>query len=247
MRDAARTIERWDPTPSFVSTARTGLWGAGHALQTLFLVVLITIFVQVEATAYHKKLARVLGGTAPLRRAGAALDEVQHYLGAKVILSLGAGVTSGLWCWVWGVPNPLLWGVVAFLLNFIPYVGSLVAAVPPILLGLVDGGGGTAAAIALGYVGINLAENLVEPWFMGRTLDVSPLAVLLAMLVWGYVLGPVGALLSVPLTMATRAAFARHEDLSWIATLLTVGQPKTAAPAPDNVEVAPARTVKEKD
>jgi predicted PurR-regulated permease PerM len=245
MYSAARAIERWDPTPYFVSTARTGLWGAGHVLQVLFLVVLITIFIQLEATAYRRKLARVFGGAAPLRHARAALDEVQHYLAIKVMLSIGAGVVLGLWCWAWGVPNPLLWGVLAFLLNFIPYVGSLIAAVPPILLGLVDGGAGTAAAVALGYIGANLAENVVEPWLMGKTLDVSPLAVLLAMLLWGYVLGPIGALLSVPLTMATRAILARHEDLSWVATLLS-GASANAPGASTPPEAAPAARAIEK-
>jgi predicted PurR-regulated permease PerM len=235
MTSASRAIERWDPTPYFVSTARTGLWGAGHAIQTLFLVVLITIFVQLEATAYRRKLARVLGAAAaaPLRTARVALDEVQHYLAVKVVLSLVCGVVLGVWCWAWGVPNPLLWGVLAFLLNFIPYVGSLIAAVPPILLGLVDGGAGTAAAVALGYVGVNLGENLVEPWVMGKTLDVSPLAVLIAMLLWGYVLGPVGALLSVPLTMATRAILAGHDDLGWVATLLSGTNAPPGTPAAD--------------
>ena len=75
--------------------------------------------VQLEATAYRRKLARVLGAAAaaPLRTARAALDEVQHYLAVKVVLSLVCGVALGLWCWAWGVPNPLLWGVIAFLLR----------------------------------------------------------------------------------------------------------------------------------
>lgn len=235
MHAAARTVGRWDPTPFFVSTARDGLFGAGAALETLFMVVVITVFIQLEASNYRRKIARALGGTRQIRATNATLADVQRYLAGKVVLSLATGAMSGLWCWAMGIPNPLLWGVIAFLLNFVPYVGSLIAAVPPVLLGLVHGGGGVAAAVTLGYVGINLAENVVEPRVMGKLCDVSPLAVLLSMLVWGFVLGPVGALLAQPLTMVVRDVLAQTDDGKWIAALLSAGPP----------DVAPARTVRE--
>lgn len=235
MHSASRMVGRWDPAPFFVATARDGLFGAGAALETLFMVVVITVFIQLEASNYRRKLTRVLGGTRQIRATNETLADVQRYLAGKVVLSLATGALSGLWCAAMGVPNPLLWGVIAFLLNFVPYVGSLIAAVPPILLALVHGGGGVAAAVTLGYVGINLAENVVEPRVMGKLCDVSPLAVLLSMLVWGFVLGPIGALLAQPLTMVVRDVLAHTEDGKWIAALLSAGPP----------DVAPARTVRE--
>jgi AI-2 transport protein TqsA len=213
-------------------------------LETLLMVVIITVFIQLEASNYRRKITRVLGSARPMRATNKTLAEVQRYLAGKVLLSAATGALSGLVCLGLGIPNPLLWGVIAFLLNFIPYVGSLIAAVPPVLLGLLHGGGALAAMVAVGYFVINLAENIVEPRVMGRMLDVSPLAVLLSMLVWGFVLGPVGALLSMPLTMVVRDILARYPDLKWIAVLLSEEvDPKTEAPAA--TDVAPARTVRE--
>ena len=154
-------------------------------------------------------------------KAGRAFDNIQKYFRIKFLLALMNGVLLGVWCWIWGVSNPVLWGVAAFAMNFVPIIGSLLAAIPPILLALVEGGIGSALGVAGGYVAVNLAvDNMLEPRLMGRTLDISPLVLMLSLLVWGFILGPVGALLSVPLTVALRIYCEAHESTQWIAILL---------------------------
>ena len=158
----------------------------------------------------------------------AALRDVQRYMLVKVSLSAANGVFLGLWCWIWGVDSPLMWGVLAFALNFIPVIGSVLAAIPPIAIGLLTHGVGNAIGVAVGYVLVNLVvDNIIEPRVMGKTSNLSPLVVLLAMLIWGFVLGPVGAILAVPLTMALRVMLERDPDLQRIAFVMGEGSSVT--------------------
>jgi len=122
---------------------------------------------------------------------------------------------------VTGVDFPVLWGVVAFALNFVPNVGSIVAAIPPILLAFVQYGWERAVVVAVGYIVINtVIGNVLEPRLMGRKLGLSSLVVWLSLVFWGWVWGPVGMLLSVPLTMLVKLLLERSDDLRWVAVLL---------------------------
>ncbi len=228
---AARSVHRFDTNGPAGELLETSLLGAGVFVQTLFLVLVICGFIQVEAAIYRRKLIRVFGSQRPVRTTVAALHDVQRYLAVKVAMSLANGVLLGLWCWAWGVDSPLLWGVLAFVLNFIPVVGSILAAIPPLALSLVDGGIGMAVGVGSGYLVVNIVfDNMLEPRIMGRALGLSPLVILMAMLVWGFVLGPVGALLSVPLTMVVKILFEHDEELRGIAVMMGSGdEPKKAA------------------
>jgi len=126
-------------------------------------------------------------------------------MGLKAVMSLLTGALAGLLCWLMNVPYAALWALLAFILNFIPTIGSAVAAVLPIVLSLLIHGPGPAAIVAIGYLIINVGvSNVIEPRFMGTGLGMSPLVVILSMIVWGWILGPVGMLLSVPLTVALK-------------------------------------------
>jgi AI-2 transport protein TqsA len=239
MRRAATSLRATDPTTVIGTAVTSGLMSAGGFVSTGIMVLIITAFIQLEATTYRRKLLLVLGSPRPVRKTVAALKDVQKYMMVKVILGAMNGVFLGLWCALWGIPNPLLWGVVAFALNFIPIIGSLIAAIPPVVLGLMQHGVVGALGVAAGYVLVNLVvDSILEPRITGRTVGLSPLVVLLAMLIWGFVLGPVGALLSVPLTMAVKVLLAHSEDLQWLATLLGDPadlQPTAAPPATPTV------------
>lgn len=195
------------------------VWMSGVA-GDLFNVLLLTVFIQLEATTLKRKLSMLLPSRG-VSRTMRAFDDVQKYLRVKFLLAVMNGVLLGLWCWIWGLSNPVLWGVAAFALNFVPIIGSLIAAVPPILLAIVELGFGSAIGIAAGYGAVNVVvDNVLEPRLMGRTLDVSPLVLLLSLLVWGFILGPVGALLSFPLTVAVRIYADHHPHTRWIGLLL---------------------------
>lgn len=222
MHGAAASVRRFDVTGPATRLLESSFFQATAFVQTLFLVVVITAFMQMEATVYRRKLVRALGSPRSMRWVEGGLREVQRYLVIKASVSLANGVLLGAWCWLWGVDSPLLWGVLACVLNFIPVIGSIVAAIPPILLALVSGGPGAAVGVATGYLAVNvLVDNLLEPRILGHSLGLSPLVVLMSMLIWGFVLGPVGAILSVPLTMAVKILFERDEDLRRIALLMS--------------------------
>ena len=113
-------------------------------------------------------------------------------------------------------------GLTAFLLNFVPTIGSIIAAVPAVLLAVVQLGNGHAMLVALGYITVNVTiGNFLEPRFMGRGLGMSTLIVFLSLLFWGWVLGPIGMLLSVPLTMIVKIALESNDDTRWIAVMLS--------------------------
>jgi predicted PurR-regulated permease PerM len=124
-----------------------------------------------------------------------------------------------------GVDYPILWGLLAFLLNFIPTFGSILAAVPPVLLAVVQLGVGEAFFIAIFYVLVNvIVGSVLEPRFMGKGLDLSSLVVFLSLVFWGWILGPVGMLLSVPLTIMVKIALENSEDTRWIGVMLGAGE-----------------------
>lgn len=197
-------------------------------LSNLFLVMLVVIFILAEAAGMRRKLEVALEtrpdadqGPARMERLEQVVDNVQRYLAWKTLISLGTGASVGIWCWILGVDFPFLWALVAFLLNFVPNIGSLIAAAPPVLLATIQFGPGRAAAVAVGYVVANTVfGNVVEPLVMGRKLGLSSLVVFLSLILWGFVWGPVGMLLSVPLTVIVRIGLEANPSTRWIAVLM---------------------------
>ncbi|MEC8428670.1 MAG: AI-2E family transporter, partial [Pseudomonadota bacterium] len=135
------------------------------------------------------------------------------------------GVLVLLWLLFLGVDYPVLWAMLAFMLNFVPNLGSILAAIPAVLLALVQLGPFEAIWVAVGYVVVNtVVGNVLEPRIMGRGLDLSTLVVFVSLVFWGWVLGPVGMLLSVPLTMTVKIALENFKDTEWIAVMLGSGK-----------------------
>ena len=139
----------------------------------------------------------------------------------KTVISVLTGLLIGIWTSLLGVDFPIVLGLLAFLLNYVPNIGSMIAAVPAVLSAFIELGIGPAAVTGLGYVVVNtVMGNIIEPRFMGRGLGLSTLVVFLSLLFWGWVLGPVGMRLSVPLTMTVKIALDANEQSRWLAILL---------------------------
>jgi len=192
------------------------------AISNTGLVLLTMVFLLLEAAGFPRKLRAAMSDpTASLDRLSGVAVEVQRYLAIKTGVSLATGLLVGLFLWVLGVDFPLLWGLVAFLLNYIPSVGSILAAVPAVIIALIQLGIGYAVGVLVGYVAINtVLGNIVEPQLMGRKLGLSPLVIFISLVFWGWVWGPVGMLLSVPLTMVVKIMLEQSNDFRWIAVLL---------------------------
>ncbi len=202
-------------------------------LSNVVLVLLFVVFMLFEAQGMREKLARALQDERTANHYAEAAREINTYMLVKAGASAVTGLLLFLWTWAWGVELPALWGLLAFLLNFIPTIGSIVAAIPPVLLALLDQGAGTALAVTGGYVAVNSTiGNFIEPRILGRALGLSPLVVVLSVIGWGWLLGPAGAFLSVPLTMMVKVFLSHTEDLRWAAVLLEPVSPPQRATIP---------------
>ena len=191
-------------------------------LSNFVLVIITTIFILFEITQFPQKLRLVLDRQdSDSDTFTKIIVDVQRYLGIKTLISLATGILIGVWVAILGVDFPILWGLLAFLFNYIPNLGSILAAVPTLLLALVQLGPGAAALVGLGYLAVNMVlGTFVEPYFMGRKLGLSTLVIFLSLVFWGWVWGPVGMLLSVPLTMVVKILLENSENFRWVAVLL---------------------------
>lgn len=205
----------------------------GGTLANTFLILLTVLFLLAEAAVMEAKLrAIVKDPDDTMAQVDAVFSEVNRYVAIKTLTSLGTGVAVAIWLVILDVDYAVLWGLLAFLLNYVPNIGSVIAAVPAVLLAVVQLGVGTAVWVGVGYVVVNvLVGSVLEPRFMGRSLGMSSLVVFLSLVFWGWVLGPVGMFLSVPLTIAVKIAMNADPRTRWVAVLLG-GEPARAVNGP---------------
>lgn len=193
-------------------------------LTNTFLIIFTMIFMLLEVSSVGTKVEAAFGRSAEsLDRPRAFLQNLGRYLGIKTLVSVATGTCAGVLTWSLGLDFPLLWAMLAFLLNYVPTIGSIIAAVPAVLLALVQPelGPGAAGATAIGFAAINVVfGNVVEPRLMGYGVGISPLVVFVGLVFWGWVFGPVGMLLSVPLTMTLKLALENDARTRWIAILI---------------------------
>ena len=214
-------MEFIDPGAAMRMTSKL-LTGMGNLLSNAFLILLVVVFMLLEAANFGAKLEKAVDPESPgVDRSSVFLDNINRYMVIKTWTSLGTGVIATIWLTFWGVDYAILWGLLTFIFNYIPNIGSIMAAIPPVLLALISVGPWSALAIGLGYLSINMGiGSFLEPRLMGKGLGISTLVVFLSLLFWGWVLGPVGMLLSVPLTISMKIALSSFEETQWLSTLL---------------------------
>ncbi len=214
-------LEYFDPAKAMQMIAAS-LKQLGGVLTNTFLILLTVVFILLEASGFPTKLRSSLQDPDnTLTRFAEITANVKRYLSIKTLFSLITGLLVTLWLYLFDVDFPLLWGLIAFLLNYVPNIGSIIAAVPAVLLAFVQFGLSRALIVAAGYVAINIViGSILEPRFMGRGLGLSTLVVFVSLVFWGWVLGPIGMLLSVLLTMIIKIAMESREETRWIGILL---------------------------
>ncbi|MDX1675896.1 MAG: AI-2E family transporter [Longimicrobiales bacterium] len=205
----------------FMNFAGDALRGVANVMSTTFLVIILTVFLLIEARGFTDKLAAIWPkGTQRLQATG-VVKEIQRYLALKSVMSLATGALITLWVWWIGLDFPLFWGLIAFLFNYVPTVGSIIAAIPALLLALVQLDLGATFMVGFGYLVVNtVIGNFIDPNVLGRGLSLSPLVVILSILFWGWLLGIVGLLLAPVLTMVLRITAENVTGLQWLAVLL---------------------------
>jgi len=230
--DADPLARIFNPTALLQLVASTAQSALG-TLGDLVVILLLMAFMLAEQQGLPDKLRRARAASGgDITQYARAVDQVHAYVLVKTWVSLLTGLLAALLLWALGVDYPILWGMIAFFFNFIPNIGSILAAGPPVLLALLQHGWGISIGTAAGYVAINMAiGNVLEPRVMGRRLGLSALVVLLSLIFWDWLLGPVGMLLSVPLTTAVKIWLENTEDGKGIAVLLGPVE-GTGAPAP---------------
>jgi predicted PurR-regulated permease PerM len=217
------------------------LGGLGSALSNIILIMLTVTFILLEASSFPVKLRAVLGD--PLQafpQFTRFVDDIKRYMIIKTGISLMAGILIGIWLSILGVDSPVLWGFLAFLLHYVPNVGTIIAAIPAIILTLVQLGIGSAALTAVGYLVVSfILGNVIEPRLMGRRLGLSTLVVFLSLIFWGSLLGLIGVVLCIPFTMTLKFACENNESTRWIAVLLGPKVPAESTPPVSREETDP--------
>ncbi|MEY4474752.1 MAG: hypothetical protein RL248_519 [Pseudomonadota bacterium] len=209
---------------NFVTRLLSHLSGA---MSNTFLLLMTVVFMLFEVERLPYKVQLMFDnperGNAILKR---ALNGVTHYLVIKTVISIATGIIIWLFLAAMGIRFAFLWGLLAFVLNYIPNIGSVLAAIPPIVQALLFNGFADAFAVTGGYVLINLiGGNIIDPRMMGRGLGLSTLVVFLSLIFWGWLLGPIGMLLSVPLTIIAKIALELTPAGYKFAVLLGDGKP----------------------
>ena len=212
--------------PGWVMSLAGGIFSAmSSVLTNAFLILLTVVFILLEVADFPKKLRRVLKNPErSLSTIEKFSQDAKRYLVIKTLVSAVVGVVVWVWLLILGVDYPVLWGTLSFLLNYVPNIGAIIAALPVALLALVQLGAGSALLTILGFVVVHIVVgNIIEPKLMGKGLSLSTLVVFLSMVFWGWVLGPIGMILSVPMTSLVKIALESSEKPRGLAIMLGSG------------------------
>jgi len=212
--------------PGWVMSLAGGIFSTlSGVLTNTFLILLTVVFILLEAADLPKKLRMVLKNP---ERSLSTIEKfsrnAKRYLVIKTLMSAAVGLVIWLWLLILGVDYPVLWGTLSFLLNYVPTIGAILAALPVALLALVQLGVGSALLTVLGFVVVHVVVgNIIEPKLTGKGLSLSTLVVFLSLVFWGWVLGPVGMILSVPMTSLVKIALESYEETRGLAFMLGSG------------------------
>jgi len=202
----------------------TNLIGSIGTFLSKFLLIIIGIaFILAESKSFEKKLKIIFEKDRDrLEHFNLFSHNIKNYFLVKTTTSFLTGFLIALILIFFDINYPILWGAIAMLFNFIPVVGSIIAAIPAVLLSLVSADINTTIIIIILYVGINISiSNIIEPKFMGKELGLSPLIIFFSLILWGWVLGIVGMFLAVPITMTLKIAFDSNKSTKWLSILMS--------------------------
>jgi AI-2 transport protein TqsA len=228
----------FDPSKVMAMVTST-LSGFSSVLGNVFLLLLTVVFMLSEGQGFAKKLHVAFDdSTETERRLDHFLNLVNRYMAIKTMISLATGLIIGFVLWLMSVDFFVLWALLAFLLNYIPNIGSIIAAVPAVILTFLQLGLVPATFVIGLFAAVNMIMgSFIEPKFMGRSLGLSTLVVFLSLIFWGWLLGMVGMLLSVPLTMIFKLALENSDGGRWFAILLSSDEEIDALVDKDKDEV----------
>jgi predicted PurR-regulated permease PerM len=194
-----------------------------NTLTDVFLILLLVVFILIEFASFGHKMRMISANPKKTMKSFKSFSNIlNHYIVLKSLMSLLTALPICLFLFILDIDYPILWGFLVFLLNFIPNIGSIIAAIPVVLLAIVQHNFFTALLVmGLFFAVNNIVGNMIEPKLMGRKLGLSSLVVFTSLVFWGALLGTVGMFLSVPLTMAFKIVMENDPKTQWIAILLS--------------------------
>ncbi len=206
-------------TDSVMNYIAKTLKSLGSILTNSFMIILTVVFMLLEVSRFREKISS--SHSKNFDSLQHIVDTIQRFVVLKSATSAATGIIVAVALTLLGVDYAVLWGILAFLLNFVPNIGSIIAAVPAVLMALVQFDIQTALIVAAIYLGVNITiGSILEPKIMGDGLGLSTLVVFLSLIFWGWLLGPVGMLLSIPLTIMVKIVLGSKQQTKWMASLL---------------------------
>ena len=208
---------------SFFGFTTNFIGSIGTFLSKFLLVIIGVVFILEELKSFQLKVKVIFGNDEKrLKQFNLFSYNIQKYFVVKSFISFLTGFIIAIALSLFGVDYPILWGAISIIFNFIPVIGSIIAAIPPILLALMNLDLNTTIYILLFYIIIEiLISNILEPKLMGKELGLSPLVIFFSLIFWGYILGIVGMFLAVPITMTLKIAFDSHTNTQWLGILMS--------------------------
>ncbi|WP_236842625.1 AI-2E family transporter [Campylobacter lanienae] len=206
-----------------IITTSNLLLQTGSLVTQSFLVFLLLAFILFESQIFKQKVEYfAIKDPSALHIANTFISNLKRYLAIKTISSIATGVIVWGFLILFDVPHALLWAVLAFILNYIPTIGSIIAAIPAILVSLAVNDISATLWLTLIYLVVNISiGNFIEPRFLGKGLGISTLVVILSLLFWGFIFGIGGMFLAVPLTMSIKIALDANPRTKFISILLS--------------------------
>ncbi|MGA1938945.1 AI-2E family transporter [Arcobacter sp. YIC-310] len=208
---------------SFFGFTTNIIGNIGSFLSKFLLIIIGIAFILAESKSFETKLKIIFKSNAQkLKHFNLFSHNIQKYFLVKSTTSFLTGFIITVTLIYFDVDYPVLWGVIAMLFNFVPVVGSIIAAIPAVLLSLLNADINTTIILIVLYMTINISiSNIIEPKLMGKELGLSPLVIFFSLILWGWVLGIVGMFLAVPITMTLKIAFNSNSSTHWLAILMS--------------------------
>ncbi len=228
--DQLLNLEMFDVT-QIMNLAGNLLGGLLDVFSNWFFVILLVAFMMADFARLPAKLQRIYLHDEQMQTLAGLLRDIRRYVSITTQTGLLTGVLNAFLLILMGVDFAVLWGVLGFLMNYIPNLGVIISIIPPALLALLEFGWGQLLIVVIGYVLINIfIENILKPRVLGEDLNISPLFVIISLVAWGYILGPAGTILAVPLTLiTTKLVLENSEETRWMAVLMTASIKQEAA------------------
>jgi predicted PurR-regulated permease PerM len=232
-----------------ITDIATGVLGSAlSVLSNLFFIVLLVLFLCADAAIFPLRLEEARGTRHQVVDAlNSFAVGTRRYLIVSSVFGFIVAVFDTVALWIMGVPAPLLWGLLAFITNYIPNIGFIIGLVPPTVLALLVGGWKLAVAVVVVYCLLNLViQTILQPRFVGGSVGLSTTVTFLSLVFWAWVLGALGALLAIPLSLLAKALLVDVDpDASWLRPLISGGGPVRAPPKADVGEPAEAPPAEE--